>query len=367
MNWKIMIFILIAALIIIAGHAFLYITFVKFFLIHKTTAKLTLAIVLGILSVSFIITTVLIHALENPITDVLYIGAATWLGALWYVALACVIIWIVFLISRIAGVPLPLRSISAVFLFAAMGLSIFSIANAYAIRTTRMTVRLPNIPESWKGKKAVQLSDVHLGAVNGSRFMKKIVALTNAENPDLIFVTGDLFDGGGSDIGTLALPINDMRAPMGKYFITGNHEQYQGLKKSLDAVSGVDMRLLFGDLVDVSGVIIAGFPYEDTPNTEKIQATLSDRDLSKPLIVLYHVPTHIDLFRNAGVNLLLSGHSHKGQMWPFAWITKKVFNGYDYGLHVEGDFSQYTSSGVGTWGPPMRSGNNPEVVVITFE
>ena len=86
----------------------------------------------------------------------------------------------------------------------------------------------------------------------------------------------------------------------------------------------------------------------------------------KPSILLYHAPYQIDMIAKTGVDLELCGHTHNGQMWPFGIITHFRFHGRDYGLSQIGDFSLYTSSGVGTWGPPMRVGSQSEIAIITL-
>ena len=84
-------------------------------------------------------------------------------------------------------------------------------------------------------------------------------------------------------------------------------------------------------------------------------------------ILLYHEPKGIDKIRETGVDLMLAGHTHRGQMWPFNFITSKIYNGYDYGLYQEGEFNLYVSSGAGIWGPTMRTSAHSEIVVFDFK
>ena len=106
-----------------------------------------------------------------------------------------------------------------------------------------------------------------------------------------------------------------------------------------------------------------------SPNFKEFLNSLKNYQSGNPTILLYHVPYPSTVYqaRDAGVNLMLSGHTHKGQMFPLNYITKLVYKGFDFGLHNFGDFYLYTSVGTGTWGPPMRSGNSPEIVQITLK
>ncbi len=90
---------------------------------------------------------------------------------------------------------------------------------------------IENLPEQWKGRTIVQASDIHLGAINRSGFAQKVVNLINSAKPDVVVITGDLFDGAGEDLSHLVEPLNQIQAPLGVYFITGNHETYVGLQK----------------------------------------------------------------------------------------------------------------------------------------
>lgn len=90
-------------------------------------------------------------------------------------------------------------------------------------------------------------------------------------------------------------------------------------------------------------------------------------DRTKPSILLYHAPTDIDTFRSLGVSLQLAGHTHRGQLYPYNLVTHHLFRGYDFGLYQEGDYTLSVSSGVGTWGPPLRTNSHAEVVVLTLK
>jgi len=231
-------------------------------------------------------------------------------------------------------------------------------------------VKIKNLPPEWRGKKVVQLSDVHLGRVLGSEFLAHLVERINAENPSMVFITGDLFDGFDGQLDKLVLPLNDLRAPCGVYFVTGNHETYLGTERAYNALRNTPTRILRDEMAVINGMQIIGMGYPERGQSKDVAAVirgLPGFDPRLPSILLYHSPTHIEQVKAAGINLQLSGHAHQGQIFPIQFISRLIYGRYYHGLHVEGDYTLYTSSGAGTWGPTLRTGNRPEIAVICVE
>ena len=175
-----------------------------------------------------------------------------------------------------------------------------------------------------------------------------------------------MFDGAGQKFAHLADPINQIKAPLGIYYITGNHETYINIEKALAAIANTAAITLRDELREVDGMQVLGIDYPLPGKPKDMGPVLSKLDKSRPSIVLFHEPKHVDQIKEAGAGLMLSGHTHKGQVWPFGWITRVIYKKLDYGLHQIGDFNIYTTTGVGTWGPPFRTGNRPEIIKITF-
>ncbi|MFH0805116.1 MAG: metallophosphoesterase [Patescibacteria group bacterium] len=365
----IVVFIAIASLIIIAGHLGLYVSWVKFFHISDIRVKRALGITVGILSCSFIVASALTYWKENTLVNAIYGAAGGWLGIVWYLTLATAAVWLVFLVSWLLGQRLPLATVAGVLLAASVVYSIYGIWNAQHPVVKRITVTIPNLPETWRGRTVVQLSDVHLGPVHREKFLQRVVDQVAQMNPDAVFITGDLFDGGGRDLSALVDPLAQLTPPHGIYYITGNHETYVGLDHSLSAVRSVPaIHILRDQLRDVDGLQLLGIDYPLSGTSKDVQPVLALLDRTKPSIVLYHEPKLelVDAIQSAGANLLLAGHTHVGQLWPFNFITNAMYRGEDYGLTQKSGFSLYTSSGIGTWGPPVRTGNRPEIVAITL-
>jgi predicted MPP superfamily phosphohydrolase len=181
-------------------------------------------------------------------------------------------------------------------------------------------------------------------------------------------------------------------AVRGSLFVTGNHEGYLGLEKPLAALSKTNIKVLDNEVIDMDGLQIIGIPFPEHNHPNDVLeslATATVYDPGKPGILLYHTPTSINTHhedrssqqtgtywrpdtgmaaaKSLGIDLQLSGHSHGGQLFPFTLLTRIIFRGYDYGLHRNGDFQIYITSGAGTWGPPMRVACPPEIPVIRLQ
>jgi len=242
--------------------------------------------------------------------------------------------------------------------------------NAYHPRVEDVVVKIRNLPPDWRGKKVVQLSDVHLGHVLGAGFLQGIVEETNAQNPSIVFITGDLFDGADGRLDDLVAPLNGLRAPGGVFFVTGNHETYLGVDRAYAALKKTKARILNDEMVVIDGLQIIGISYPQrgfSKDIAEVTRKLPNFNPRLPSVLLYHSPTQIEQAKAAGINLQLSGHTHKGQIFPIQFISRLVYGKYYNGLYVEGDYTIYTSSGAGTWGPTMRTGNHPEIAVIHLE
>jgi hypothetical protein len=247
--------------------------------------------------------------------------------------------------------------------------TVYGFINAGVPRITRIDVQLPLLPGPWKGKTAVWVSDTHLGQVRNYGFARRIADKIEDLRPDIIFIGGDLYDGVAVDLDKAIEPFSKISAPYGCYFITGNHEQFSDPTPYLQAVRRAGIHVLYNEKVDLDGLQIIGVDYRGSRREEDFRTILQNIGIDPrgPSILLKHAPFHLQVAREQGISLQLSGHTHQGQVFLFRWITAKVYRGYDYGLKWFGDLLVYTSSGAGTWGPPMRIDTIPEIVVIEFQ
>jgi len=369
MGIQIAIFIILALAIIFGAHFLLYFSVIKIFSVYAVFHRRILLAILAFLSVSFILSTFIIYWRENFFTRSFYFISGFWLGLLVNLLIASLLAWIVIFVLKFFGAKADFSFFGAIFFALAIFYAVYGVWNAFNPRVKNISVDIPNLPENWKGKKIVQISDLHIGHIHKKKFLDKVVKEVNSAQPELAAITGDLFDGMDGAMDYLPEAVNSIKAEKGVYFITGNHETYFGLKNVYEILKDTKIIPLYDRVVDIAGLKIIGVSYPERGANKNLAETIGrlKKDFyGQPNILLYHSPTDIEAFKESGVNLQLSGHTHKGQIFPFGFITKFIFKGYDYGLFKMGDYTLYSSCGTGTWGPPMRTGNTPEIVVITL-
>src|ERR1700686_935411 len=362
-------FVTIIQSILFLAHWFVYQTWTVFQTDVSPSGITKLQVVLFFLSISFVAATLLAHRYSNSLVRLFYRLAATWLGVFYFLFLAAFLCWIVYLGCRLVGFN-PGRSIVADTMFGlSILISIYGVVNARSIRVKKVAVTLPKLPASWRWRVGALVSDVHLGPVNGVGFMRRIVAMVEQLRPDVIFITGDLYDGTKVDPDELAAPWKELSAKVVTYFVTGNHEEFPDPAAYLDAVSRPGIHVLNDEKVFLDGLQIVGVHHNGSVNPDRFRAILERAgvDRNQASILLSHVPHHLSIAEEAGISLQLSGHTHGGQIFPFTWFTTRIFREFTYGLERFGELMVYTSSGAGTWGPPMRVGTTPEIVLFEFK
>ncbi len=348
-------------------HFFLYETWI-FSPGRHTARTLSVELIFGFLSISFVTASLLAFRYTNAALRAFYRAAAVWLGLLTFLFLAAVSSWIILGVAQLVGLALNFHRMVEVLFGAAVVVGLYGVFNASWTRITRTTVQLANLPAAWRGRKAALISDVHLGHVRNGSFLRRMVAKILREAPDAIFIAGDLYDGTAIDAGGAAEPLSKLTAPHGVYFVAGNHEQFGDDSKYLRAIAAAGVRVLSNEKVEVDGLQIVGVPYRNAIQHASLASVLHriglDRD--RPSILLTHAPDHPEIAEAAGISLQLSGHTHLGQFVPWSWMARRIYRQFVYGLSRIGKMQIFTSSGAGTWGPPLRLGSNPEIVMLEF-
>lgn len=331
-------------------------------------------------SFTFLTATLIAHKTARRAARAYYWLAARWFACLVPLFGGSVLFVLIERLGPFFGLDLP-PLWAGIFSFALAGaVIVYGFWEAAHVVTTRITVALPNLPPEWQGKTLVFMSDLHLDGLNGAGFAGKIARRVAALCPEVVFVGGDLYEGLSCDAGVfyeglpchagkLIASFNNLKAPRGLYFITGNHEYLGTDEHLLAAVRGAGIRVLNNEVVDLGGLQLAGVDYRAVSSGANYAAVLENMkiDASKPSILLKHVPSRMELAAQKGFSLQLSGHTHHGQIWPLPYLTRRLFHGYDYGLKQFGAMAVYTSSGAGTWGPPFRFWTKSEIVAITLE
>jgi predicted MPP superfamily phosphohydrolase len=253
-------------------------------------------------------------------------------------------------------------------LVAALLIAGYGYGEARNVRTERITIKSKKIPESVGSLKIVQISDVHLGLIIRQERLGRILDLVKAAKPDIFVATGDLVDGQINGMPGLAEMFDEIRPPYGKFAITGNHEFYAGLSQALSFTGKAGFTILRGEAVTVGGLLnIAGV---DDPAGRNLGLAkdVNEREMLSGLppehftLLLKHRPL-VDKEAAGRFDLQLSGHVHKGQIFPFS-IATKLYYPVEAGLAEIGGSLLYVSRGTGTWGPPIRFLSPPEVTII---
>jgi predicted MPP superfamily phosphohydrolase len=350
-------------------HLFLYETWQHSSSAIDSSGPLWLKLAVGFFSVSFVAASLLAFRYNNRFVRVFYRAAAVWIGLVSFLFIAAVFSWILFGISRLAGLGVNFHRIVEVLYAVAVAAGLYGVFNASWTRITRTTVRLANLPSAWRGRTAALISDLHLGHVRNGSFLRRMVATILKEEPDAIFIAGDLYDGTAIDAHRAAEPLNQLTAPQGVYFVAGNHEQFGDDSKYLHAIGAAGVRVLSNEKVEVDGLQIIGVPYRNATRNGDLASVLRriDLDRDRASILLVHAPDHPEAAEAAGVSLQLSGHTHLGQFVPWSWMARRIYRQFVYGLSRIGKMQVFTSSGAGTWGPPLRLGSNPEIVMLEFQ
>jgi predicted MPP superfamily phosphohydrolase len=327
---RIAVFVVVVQSILLLAHWFIYSTWVGFEVVPDPPGITPLQAAVAALSVSFVAASFLARRYFNTWARSFYRLAATWLGLVNFLFLAACLCWIIALSARVAHISVDASLLARVLFGAAILAGIYGLINARWLRVKRITVKLPNLPPSWRGRVAALVSDVHLGHVNGARFMRRIIDRLQRLAPDVIFLTGDLYDGTKIDALAVAAPWKDITPPLGSYFVTGNHEEFSDPLQYIHAVRGAGVRVLNNEKVDLDGLQVVGVHHHDTTNSARFQAILERAALrtSEPSILLSHAPHALQVPEQAGFSLQLSGHTHGGQIWPFTWFTRRIFRRY---------------------------------------
>lgn len=254
-------------------------------------------------------------------------------------------------------------------LFLSLVTSLYGYFEARDIRTERWILKSPKIPQETGRLKIVQISDVHLGLIVREERLKRILRQVKAENPDILVSTGDLVDGEVCRLNGLEDLLKEIKPRYGKFAVTGNHEFFAGFENAKCFTENAGFTLLRGEGITVQGILnIAGV---DDPTGKRYglakdiseKALLSRLPQEKFTLFLKHRPL-VDKDAKGHFDLQLSGHIHKGQIFPFSIITWFYYPVNSGKMNLTDNAFMYVSRGAGTWGPPIRFLSPPEVAVI---
>lgn len=254
-------------------------------------------------------------------------------------------------------------------LILSLSIAVYAYSEANSIRLEKVVIQTPKISKEVGSLKIVQISDVHLGLMAGKKKLGKILALVKKAEPDILVVTGDLVDGQSDGLSGTTKMLREIQPRYGKFAVTGNHEFYAGIAHSLDFLKRAGFTVLRNQALSIKDALtVAGVDDQtgerfDNPRKIEEQELLAALPEERFTLLLKHRPVVNDA--SLGLfDLQLSGHTHKGQIFPFTLITRHFFPLSAQSLNQIGDSLLYVSRGTGTWGPPMRFLSPPEITLI---
>jgi predicted MPP superfamily phosphohydrolase len=243
--------------------------------------------------------------------------------------------------------------------------------NTRTLKIETLNLEIPARNSSLKELNAVLISDIHLSSINGDGFANDIVKKINVLHPDIVFVGGDLVDDKAAVLREkgIGFSFKDIKAPLGVYGITGNHEYINGVDSSVNYMKELNVIVLRDSSITINnGFVLIG--REDRSRGLKRRKPLKElvesSEKNLPVILMDHTPFQLEEAMENGVDLQLSGHTHHGQMFPINLITGKIYE-LSRGYKKKGNTQYYVSSGVGTWGPPVRTGSRSEIVNLKIK
>ncbi|WP_347839497.1 metallophosphoesterase [uncultured Draconibacterium sp.] len=305
---------------------------------------------------------------QGTFANSVYIAASIIMGFLLYLLLAVAAVDLLNLLVKTNAKMQGLASIAL-----AVAITGGGILNAQYKRISKEEIVIPGLHSSIT---IAHLSDIHIGHFWGPKTLQKIVDKTNAQQPDVVFITGDLFDGKIRLTSKSLEPLTHLNAPV--YFVEGNHDGYSGANEIKQKLRHIGVEVLENEVTHFNQLQIIGLNHMRATNNDpgmhgtaakpSMQSVLSQLNIfpDKPTVLLHHSPDGIELANKYGVNLYLAGHTHNGQLFPFNFVVRGVYQ-YNKGLKKFKNTSIYTSQGVGTFGPPIRVGTKSEIVILKLK
>jgi predicted MPP superfamily phosphohydrolase len=266
--------------------------------------------------------------------------------------------------ARIAG--LTVLSVAALTV-------LFGWLNAGHPRIRQLNLEIAKPANGLTELNVAAVSDLHLGTLLGRAYLMKIAGLIRKTDPDVVFLVGDTFDEDVTEAveKNLADVFRGIHSKYGVYAVLGNHEYYVGAEKAASYLRRAGVTVLEDQAVEIANAVVLIGRKDRTAEQmglgrKSVSELIRDVDQSLPLILLDHQPFHLELAQKNGIDIQISGHTHHGQLFPFNWITNKVYE-LSWGYLRKGGSQFVVSCGVGTWGPPVRTGSVPEVLHIRIK
>lgn len=358
------VFFIFNIVIALLGHFLMFLIWRYFFSFTDVYLQIALAFIVFCGLILLIIAPLLIHWRDNIFSRALYVVAGLWAGLMLNTSLIAIFYFLLKLLSLNNIIDAQRNGRYLYILIIPLAMLLFEFYCARRIKIKNRVVKIKNLPLFWQGKKIIHVSDVHLGPVWRQKFFDDLSKLINKQKADLVFITGDLFDGMDADFSWLHLP--KLKSRKGVFYSYGNHDLILGKNKIIELLEGSGIEILADELKEIEGLQVIGIScyYKGRLDVKKKLNEMVSYNPKKPSILMYHEPKDVKAFKEMGIDFQLSGHTHGGQMFPFNFLADILYKGFSGGFYCLDGFNLSVTNGVGTWGPPLRLGSRSEIVVF---
>lgn len=345
-------------------------------------ARIWIMLIGILLVIAYPVGRILERATLSILSEVLVYVGAIWLGEMVYLLLLTLAVDFL----RVANFFIPFfpkfvtnnysetSFVTALSIFGISSLiTIFGFLNARFPRIKKLEFVVPKKKSTFNKLHIAAVSDIHLGTIMGPKRLQYIINKINSLNADIVLLVGDVFD---EDIGrviknNLGEMLRGMKSTYGTFAITGNHEYFGGVEHAVHYLreQGIavlrDEAISLADAITIVGREDISFNRWSGLKRKSLHELLRTDEKNLPTIVMDHQPLNLQELAKAEIDVQLSGHTHHGQLWPFNFITKKIYD-VSWGYKKKGNAHIYVSCGAGSWGPPIRTGNTPEILSLTL-
>ena len=313
---------------------------------------------------------ILLHHGAPVVGRVVEYGGALWMGVLMLLLPALAVVDVVTLFGLVLKpwlVTLRLAAVGVAVVLAVVAM----VGGNVRPRTVELEVPLPRLPAAADGLVIVQLSDLHLGSLIGTKRLREVIQQIEGLHPDVVAVTGDLVDADPGMVEKMLPDLGRLTAPLGVYAVLGNHEYYAGADRSRKLMRDAGFTVLDNAAAEVvpglwlAGVADRGGGRQTGGLEGDLEAALADVREGAAVVLLQHTPGDEEQAARAGVGLMLNGHTHGAQLWPFHIPVRLVYP-HLAGIYRVGEMTQVVSRGAGRWGAPMRLFAPSEIYRITL-
>ncbi|HWQ42934.1 MAG TPA: metallophosphoesterase [Desulfosporosinus sp.] len=334
-----------------------------------------------LLSFSYLFSRLSEKFLPTALYEGMTLVGAYWLAFMWYFLLVITALDLLRFFDRwLRLVPVDIKknlnpALGLVVVVLVVGIVSYGAWNSRHPQVNHYDLTIAKQAGSLKQLHVVMVSDIHLGTIVHNGNLTKMVNMVNGLKPDLVLFAGDVFDENieSSNKQQVSDTFRKLSAPYGVFAVLGNHEYIGGnAEEAIDYLGEAGVKVLRDSSLEIAGSFNlvgrddrSGARYNGVPRQD-LKTLMQGLDRDLPIILMDHQPSQLEEPAGEGVDLQVSGHTHAGQLFPIRSITRRMFED-DWGLLRKGNFQIIVSSGYGTWGPPIRLGNTPEVVDIMIK